>query len=65
MGHVATHAVVLARLITKGEDFGIHPFVVQIRSLEDHTPLPGKGLGEEHVAMVIRAKKQIGLTHKY
>jgi len=46
VGHVATHAVVLARLITKGEDFGIHPFVVQIRSLEDHTPLPGVKVGD-------------------
>ena len=41
MGHVATHAVVVARLVTLGHDHGIHPFIVQVRSLEDHTPLPG------------------------
>lgn len=41
VGHTATHAVVLARLITKGVDHGIHPFIMQLRSLEDHTPLPG------------------------
>ena len=41
MGHTATHAVVLARLITRGKDHGIHTFIVQIRSLKDHTPLPG------------------------
>ena len=41
MGHTATHAIVVARLITKGQDHGVHPFIVQIRSLEDHKPLPG------------------------
>jgi acyl-CoA oxidase len=41
VGHTATHAVLLARLITKGVDYGVHPFIVQLRSLEDHTPLPG------------------------
>ena len=41
VGHTATHAVLLARLITKGVDYGIHTFIVQLRSLEDHTPLPG------------------------
>ena len=45
VGHTATHAVVLARLITRGVDHGIHPFIVQLRSLEDHTPLPGAILG--------------------
>ena len=41
VGHTATHAVLLARLITKGVDYGIHPFIVQLRNMEDHTPLPG------------------------
>ena len=41
VGHTATHAIVVARLITKGKDHGIHLFIVQIRSLEDHRPLPG------------------------
>ena len=41
VGHTATHTVLLARLITKGVDYGIHPFIVQLRSMEDHTPLPG------------------------
>ena len=41
VGHTATHAIVVARLITKGQDHGVHPFIVQIRSLEDHKPLPG------------------------
>ena len=41
VGHTATHAVVAARLITKDKDHGIHMFLVQLRSLEDHKPLPG------------------------
>jgi len=41
VGHTATHAVVVARLITKGTDHGIHQFVVPLRSLQDHRPLPG------------------------
>ena len=44
VGHTATHAVVAARLITKCKDHGIHMFLVQLRSLEDHKPLPGKPL---------------------
>ncbi len=41
VGHFATHAIVFAKLITRGVDYGVHPFIVQIRSLEDHTPMPG------------------------
>eukprot|EP01018_Ginkgo_biloba_P002585 Gb_39042 [translate_table: standard] len=41
LGKVSTHAVVYARLITGGRDYGVHAFLVQIRSLEDHRPLPG------------------------
>ncbi|XP_003391494.1 PREDICTED: peroxisomal acyl-coenzyme A oxidase 1-like, partial [Amphimedon queenslandica] len=46
LGHTATHAVVVARLITKGKDEGIHLFIVQLRSLEDHRPLPGIKVGD-------------------
>lgn len=41
LGKVSTHAVAYARLITDGQDYGVHAFIVQIRSLEDHQPLPG------------------------
>lgn len=41
LGKVSTHAVVYARLITDGQDYGVHAFIVQIRSLEDHQSLPG------------------------
>lgn len=75
MGKASTHAVVYARLITEGKDYGIHGsvlllgnafldavlssfvtygithvgvpgFIVQLRSLEDHSPLPGVTLGD-------------------
>jgi acyl-CoA oxidase len=46
LGCVATHAIVIARLITKGHDHGMHLFIVQIRSLEDHHPLPGIKVGD-------------------
>lgn len=38
---MANHAVVQAKLIIKGKDYGAHPFLVPLRSLKDHTPLPG------------------------
>lgn len=36
----------MARLLIKDQDYGVHPFVVQIRSLEDHKPLPGVQVGD-------------------
>lgn len=46
LGRTATHAIVVARLLIKGKDYGTHTFVVQIRSLEDHNPLPGVTIGD-------------------
>ncbi|KAG9156202.1 hypothetical protein Leryth_024803 [Lithospermum erythrorhizon] len=46
LGKVSTHAVVYARLITGGQDYGVHGFIVQLRSLEDHNPLPGITVGD-------------------
>ncbi|CAO0794064.1 unnamed protein product [Mucor circinelloides] len=46
LGKAANHAIVMARLITDGKDLGPHPFCVQIRSFEDHTPLPGITVGD-------------------
>lgn len=42
VGRSATHALVQAQLICSGARQGMHAFIVPIRSLEDHTPLPGK-----------------------
>ncbi|XXG75820.1 hypothetical protein AAC387_Pa08g0310 [Persea americana] len=46
LGKVSTHAVVYARLITNGKDHGVHGFIVQLRSLDDHLPLPGITVGD-------------------
>ncbi|QDZ25572.1 acyl-coenzyme A oxidase [Chloropicon primus] len=46
LGKTATHAVVMCRLFIKGRDYGPHPFVVQLRDLETHLPLPGRTIGD-------------------
>ncbi|KAK4801162.1 hypothetical protein SAY86_021649 [Trapa natans] len=46
LGKVSTHAVVYARLITDGQDHGVHGFIVQLRSMDDHMPLPGITVGD-------------------
>ncbi|KAL5208590.1 hypothetical protein ABZP36_033025 [Zizania latifolia] len=46
LGKVSTHAIVYARLITEGKDYDIHGFIVQLRNIEDHYPLPGVTLGD-------------------
>jgi acyl-CoA oxidase len=46
MGKTATHAVVMARLIVGGRDHGPHAFIVQLRSLADHMPMPGITVGD-------------------
>ncbi|KAE9597445.1 hypothetical protein Lal_00029865 [Lupinus albus] len=46
LGKVSTHAVVYARLITDGQDHGVNGFIVQLRSLDDHLPLPGITVGD-------------------
>ncbi|KAH7835370.1 hypothetical protein Vadar_025524 [Vaccinium darrowii] len=46
LGKVATHAIAYARLIVGGRDYGVNGFIVQLRSLEDHSPLPGITVGD-------------------
>ncbi|XP_028772913.1 peroxisomal acyl-coenzyme A oxidase 1 [Neltuma alba] len=46
LGKISTHAVVYGRLITDGQDHGVHGFIVQLRSLDDHLPLPGITVGD-------------------
>ncbi|MFQ6645106.1 hypothetical protein Gotur_020259, partial [Gossypium turneri] len=43
---ISTHAVVYARLRTDGQDYGVHGFIVQLRSLDDHSPLPSMTVGD-------------------
>ncbi|GMG17927.1 unnamed protein product [Phytophthora fragariaefolia] len=46
LGKTATHAVVHAQLRIDGELKGVQAFIVPLRSLEDHTPLPGVEVGD-------------------
>ena len=46
LGVQATHAVVYAKLMIDGNAHGVQPFVVPIRSLENHLPLPGIEVGD-------------------
>ena len=46
MGVNATHAIVAARLLTKGQDKGIHNFIVQLRSLDNHVAMKGITIGD-------------------
>lgn len=46
LGIMATHSTVQARLIVDGVDKGPHLFITQIRSLEDHSLMPGIQAGE-------------------
>ncbi|KAL9246856.1 hypothetical protein vseg_020343 [Gypsophila vaccaria] len=46
LGKVSTHALVYARLVIDGQEHGVHGFIVQIRSLDDHLPLPGITVGD-------------------
>lgn len=46
LGKSANHVILMAKLILNGEDKGLHPFMVQIRSLSDHSPLPGVTVGD-------------------
>ncbi|KAE9613135.1 hypothetical protein Lal_00027466 [Lupinus albus] len=46
LGKISTHAVGYARLIIDEKDYGVHGFIVQLRSLGDHLPLPGITIGD-------------------
>ncbi|KAI8488215.1 Peroxisomal acyl-coenzyme A oxidase 1 [Branchiostoma belcheri] len=46
LGKTSNFATVMAQLYTQGKCYGPHNFMVQIRSLEDHTPCPGVTLGD-------------------
>ncbi len=46
LGKTCTHAILMARLVTRGVDYGPHAFIVQIRDLSTHLPLPGVEVGD-------------------
>ena len=46
LGVVSNHATVFARCIAGENDHGVQPFLVPIRSMDDHRPLPGVTVGD-------------------
>lgn len=46
LGYSATHGLVMARLITHNQDYGIHPFLVQLRDMDTGKPMHGVELGD-------------------
>lgn len=43
---MATHAVVMAQLVIDGKPYGPHPFVVPVRDMKTHKPLPNVHVGD-------------------
>ncbi|XP_028156317.1 probable peroxisomal acyl-coenzyme A oxidase 1 [Ostrinia furnacalis] len=46
LGSTINHCIIAAQLHINGKNHGIHMFMVQIRDLETHLPLPGIKVGE-------------------
>ena len=46
LGVYANWALVYAGLIVDGQKKGVHPFMVPIRDMETHRPLPGVTVGD-------------------
>nr|XP_023675785.1 peroxisomal acyl-coenzyme A oxidase 1 isoform X1 [Paramormyrops kingsleyae] len=46
LGKTSNHAVVLAQLHTQGNCHGLHAFLVPIRDMSNHQPLPGVVVGD-------------------
>uniref|UniRef100_A0A914WXU4 Acyl-coenzyme A oxidase N-terminal domain-containing protein n=1 Tax=Plectus sambesii TaxID=2011161 RepID=A0A914WXU4_9BILA len=46
LGKSSNYAIVVAQLWTLGKCYGPHPFMVQLRDLQTHQPLPGITVGD-------------------
>ncbi|XP_035660314.1 peroxisomal acyl-coenzyme A oxidase 1-like [Branchiostoma floridae] len=46
LGKTSNYCVLMAQLYIHGKSYGPHPFMVQIRNLQDHKPLPGVTVGD-------------------
>lgn len=46
LGETSTHIALYARLRTKGEDYGVHVFLLPIRDMATHRPLPNIRIGD-------------------
>jgi len=49
VGKSANHALIMANLKIKDVSYGMHPFIVQIRDLTTHQPLPGRMLTQSNI----------------
>jgi len=62
MGRMANHAVVFARLVIDGNDYGVVPFIVQIRDRDTHKHMPGIKSGDMGPKMGYNSKDNGWLT---
>ena len=46
LGNFSSHAIIFAKLIIEGNEYGVMPFIVPLRSTEDWKPLKGVQLGD-------------------
>ncbi|KAF9583145.1 Peroxisomal acyl-coenzyme A oxidase 1 [Lunasporangiospora selenospora] len=46
MARTSTHCALYARLVLHGKDYGVHPFLLQIRQPGTHQPVPGVEIGD-------------------
>lgn len=46
LGITANHAVVFAKAVVDGNDYGVMPFLVQIRDFDSHLPMNGIKVGD-------------------
>ncbi|KAL4713910.1 hypothetical protein ACJJTC_015564 [Scirpophaga incertulas] len=46
LGSTVNHCIVVAQVIINDKSHGVYPFIVQIRDLQTHMPLPGVKVGE-------------------
>ncbi|KAF6031640.1 ACOX1 [Bugula neritina] len=46
LGRSCNYAVLMAQLVITGKNYGIHPFMCQLRDLNTHQPLPGVEVGD-------------------
>lgn len=46
LGVQANYAIVFARCISLEQDYGVQPFIVQIRDVDSHEPLKGIEVGD-------------------
>ncbi|OJD24422.1 hypothetical protein ACJ73_04220 [Blastomyces percursus] len=46
MASSCTHGILMARLVIRGKDHGVHPFVVTLRNVDDFKPVQGVEFGD-------------------